>query len=797
MDRRPVLPTIIPGPHERPLTQAAPPVYAPLSAPPEDGVPWGRYFAAVKRYRWLVAAVFILGTAGGFGVTRLVAPEYETQASIWIQSETPQARGAGPIRASELMNSTAWPQLLQSYSVLDRVVQRVRLYLVPAEPAERVYFASFELGEKFRVGHYQLKIDGATYTLSTDEGDVLEEGAVGDSIGRRVGFRWAPTSAELGKARVLNFRIMHPRAAAVSLHGRMRPTLPANSSLMRVVLAGDDPDLLAETLNAIVVEYVAVAADLKTRNLVEFTRALQEQVDYAERELNAAEMAVENFRINTITLPAEGGPIAAGTERTLNPVFANFFEEKIALENVKRDRAALERALADIQRGGSLNPLWSIPSVQSYGRDLTTALNDYMAKETILRTLRQTFTDAHQPVMDQQRVVDELRTGTILPLGVALASELRTRETDLEARIAGASRELQAIPSRAIEEMKLERNRQARENLFITLKNRFEEARLAQRSSLPDVTPLDPAVAPTTPVRSTAARILMMAVMGSLGAALLIAILLDRMDRRFRYPDQATGELRLPILGAVPTIPKNLDASSSTDEVVQVLESFRSVRLSVSHALEAYGPKMVTITSPGMGDGKSLVSANLAMAFASAGYRTILIDGDTRRGALHDVFGLPRTPGLLDVLIGAVSLDTAIRPAGPEHLSFLPSGRRSRRGPELLQSAALGRVLDVLRTRYDAVVVDSPPLSAGVDAFVLSAATGNVALVLRTGTTDRKLAKAKLDLIDRVPTQVIGAVLNDIRTEGMYRYYSYQEGYEPADEPTEIGAGAGRFPSRA
>ena len=796
MDRRPVLPTIIPGPQDRPLMQPTQPMFAAPAPPPEDGVPWGRYFAAVKRYRWLVIAVFVLGSAGGFAATRLVAPEYETQAAIWIQSETPQARGAGPIRASELMNSTAWPQLLQSYSVLDRVVKRVRLYVVPAAPSERVHFAGLQLGEKFRVGKYQLKVEGTTYTLSSAENDVIEQGTVGDSIGRGLGFLWAPTAAELGAPRLLKFSIIHPRAAAVSLHGRVRPTLPANSSLMRVVLSGDDPELLAETLNALVVEYVAVAADLKTRNLVEFTRALQEQVDYAERELNAAEMAVEAFRVNTITLPAEGGPVAAGTEVTRNPVFANFFEEKIALENVKRDRAALERAMAEVQAGGSLNPLWAIPSVQTFGRDFTTALNEHMAKETVLRTLQQTFTDAHQPVIDQQRVVDEHRTQRIVPLGVTLAGELRTREADLEARIAGASRELQAIPTRAIEEMKLERNRQARENLFITLKNRFEEARLAQRSSLPDVTPLDPAVAPNAPVRSTAERILLMAVVGSLGAALLLAILLDRLDRRFRYPEQATTELRLPILGAVPKIPKNLDASSSADEVVQVLESFRSVRLAMSHALDGFGPKMVTITSPGMGDGKSLVSANLAMAFASAGYRTILIDGDTRRGALHDVFGLPRTPGLLDVLSGAATLGTAVRPAGPEHLSFLPSGRRSKRGPELLQSAMLARILEALRAQYDAVIIDSPPLSAGVDAFVLAAATGSVALVLRTGTTDRKLAKAKLDLIDRIPTNVIGAVLNDVRTEGMYRYYSYLEGYEPADEPIEVGAGSGQFPVR-
>jgi tyrosine-protein kinase Etk/Wzc len=567
---------------------------------------------------------------------------------------------------------------------------------------------------------------------------------------------------------------------------------------MRVVLTGDDPELLAETLNGLVAEYVVVAADLKTRNLVEFTRALEEQVEYASRELNAAEMAVENFRVNTITLPTDGVPVAAGPQMTRNPVFASFFNEKIELENVRRDRAALERTIAAVQNGGGLNTLWSIPAVQTLGRDLTASLNDYTAKEAVLRSLRQTYTDAHQPIIDQQRVLDDLRMNTIVPLATALAGQLRVREGDLEGRIATASRELQEIPTRAIEELKLERNREARENLFITLKNRFEEARLAQRSSLPDVTPLDPAVAPSNPVRTTAARILMMAVLGSLGLAIVVAILLDRLDRRFRYPEQATTELGLPILGAVPTIPKNLDLNKSTDDVVQVVEAFRSIRLAMSHALDPFGPKVVTVTSPGMGDGKSLVSANLAMAFASAGLRTVLIDGDTRRGALHTVFGFSRTPGLLDVLSGDVALDVALRAAGPENLMLLPSGTRSRRGPELLQSPTLRRALDILRKRFDVVIVDSPPLSAGVDAFVLAAATGNVALVLRTGATDRKLAKAKLELVDRLPTNVVGAVLNDIRTEGVYKYYSYIDGYESFDEPVAaVAAGddAPRIPT--
>jgi Mrp family chromosome partitioning ATPase len=82
-----------------------------------------------------------------------------------------------------------------------------------------------------------------------------------------------------------------------------------------------------------------------------------------------------------------------------------------------------------------------------------------------------------------------------------------------------------------------------------------------------------------------------------------------------------------------------------------------------------------------------------------------------------------------------------------------------------------------MKTRYDVIIIDSPPLGAGVDAFVLGAATGNLLMVLRTAQTDRKMAQAKLELVKRLPIRLLGTVLTDIRAEGAYKYYSYLYGY--------------------
>jgi capsular exopolysaccharide synthesis family protein len=275
-----------------------------------------------------------------------------------------------------------------------------------------------------------------------------------------------------------------------------------------------------------------------------------------------------------------------------------------------------------------------------------------------------------------------------------------------------------------------------------------------------------------------------MAFMASIGLAVGLAILLDQLDKRFRYPDQVTRELGLSILGAIPAIRRVKPGERDAEEASQVIEAFRTVRMNLAHSYGAAGPVLLTITSPGAGDGKSLVSSNLALSFAEAGYKTLLIDGDIRRGELHRMFNVDRRPGLLDLLVGQSQLDQVLRPTTHRNLTMIPCGTRHQHGPELLGSNAMRSLIATLKSRYNVVIVDSPPLGAGIDPFVLATATGHMMLVLRSGETDRQMAEAKLKLLDRLPVRILGAVLNDIQTSGVYKYYSYIYGYTSDEEPT-------------
>jgi tyrosine-protein kinase Etk/Wzc len=181
------------------------------------------------------------------------------------------------------------------------------------------------------------------------------------------------------------------------------------------------------------------------------------------------------------------------------------------------------------------------------------------------------------------------------------------------------------------------------------------------------------------------------------------------------------------------------------------------------------------------------------LSFAEAGYRTLLIDGDIRRGELHRMFGLDRRPGLVDYLMGTDQLAEVLRPSAHKGLSVIACGSRRHQGPELLGSQAMTRLMAEIKAHFNVIIVDSPPLGAGIDPFVLGTATGHMMVVLRSGETDRQMAEAKLRLIDRLPIRVLGAVMNDVRADGAYRYYSYVYGYAAEEEApiAQISARAG------
>ena len=764
----------------RPL---GPPV---MSTEPLLRISWSRYFAALRRYKWLIVAILVVGTALGFGVTRMLAPVYEVHSTLWISTETRAEERATPIRAGEAPRETSWPELLTSFAILEGVVRQMSLNVTPAEPADTTLFAGFDTDERFRPGAYELSVEesGWQYKLATADGKQVQAGILGDSIGRALGFKWLPPPSALRPGQTVEFALVTPREAAIELRKSLKVGFSRESNLLSLTLKGDDPQRITRVMTGILDGFIATAAELKRRTVAEVGKTLKEQMVRAEKDLLDAEVALERYRVNTIMLPSESTPATGKEEHSRNPVVDGFFATQVEYDNTRRDRQAVESTLAAVQ-AGTLDPgaLWSVPAVETGAPPtLQAALDELSAKQTELRAAQRTYTDNHPAVRELKGEVQELSATTIPNLVAGVLAELRRRESVLGAQLHRTAQQLRDMPTRTMEENRLRRNVEARELLYTTLKQKYEEATLAEASAMPDVSILDSPVAPERPSSNRAPFIIMLAFVISAVVAVAVAVLLDHIDARFRYPEQAINEMGLEVLGAVPALKQTTPAARDPGEAAQLVEALRSIRLNLMHAFNGSGPVMFTVSSPAPGDGKSLVSSHLAMSFAEAGTRTILIDGDLRRGQVHSKFGVQRQPGMLDYLDEDAELDQVLRDSGYENLTVMPRGRANHRAPELLISPRMSELIADLQQRYEAIIFDSPPLGAGIDPFVLGTATGSLLLVLRSGETDRKMAEVKLKVLERLPVRLLGTVLNDFRDESAYTYYTYSESELPKSE---------------
>lgn len=781
---------------------------APPAPPAAAGNPLGalvgRSLAAVRRYKWLCVAVVGLGTAAGVAATSFFRPEYHVQGSVWLSgSESPlEERNTGPIRPAEAFRGAAWVELLRSFRIADSVVARQALYVTPESERDSLVFRNFNLGPRLRPGDYELAVDEKrSWVLKDGNGErELERGVAGDSIGRRMGFRWAPTAGSLVPGHTVSFNVTTPREASLVLMKRFWAGLGPDGAFLQLSLTGPHAERTAATLNLWMEEFVRVATDFRKAELGQFARDLATQLDSAELSLKQKELAFSSYRAQTITQPGEK-PSGRGAVDLIggNPFIDDFTRQKIDLEQREAELAQLQQVIARVRSGQqSADALLFVPSIANgpQGAQLRSAIDLLSAKKAALRQLELQFTDEYKLVQETQRDIATLEQNRVPALANGFAEQLRRTIGQLRQQVATRSRAIQAIPERTTNEGRLQRDVEVATDLYRNIRTRFDQAQLAEKSVTPGVRIMDEAIAPTRPTTNTKPQIIIGSLVASIALGLLLALLLDRLDRRFRYPEQVTNDLGLDILGAVPLLRNSRAQDISPEEASQMVEAFRSVRLALRHTFASDGPVVVAVTSPGMGDGKSFVSSNLAMSFAEAGHRTLLIDGDIRRGEQHATFNVDQQPGLMEYLAGEAGLDEVVVPTEYDRLSIIPCGTRRRRGPELLASANMASLVDLLRTRYDAILIDSAPLGAGTDAYALGVAAGSVALVFREGKTDRRMAQAKLSVLDRLPVHMLGAVLNCVPASGAaYEFYSYLDGYAAEDDPKLAEAQRARLTS--
>jgi succinoglycan biosynthesis transport protein ExoP len=742
------------------------------------GTDWRRLRSAVVRHRWMIALGTVASVAAGYAVTKVLRPQYAVQAMIWIDQDARRGGDAMPVAANQSFDASAWADLARSAQVLDTVVRAKGLNIWFALRTDRAVARSLRLGPGYTPGKYKLSVKGGRWTLYGRRTEVAS-GAMGDSIGTRLGFRWVLPAGTPDMD--VSFDVVTDRDAAVELGEALFVKIGPEGNFLRLGLNGDDPAHIADVLNAIAERYVVVAAALRQQKLKEVTSVLGARAAEAAQALRRAEDAFEAHRVNAITLPSDAlsSPSARAGDPAAGGSTAQYFANQRERESVSRARVALER----VARTGSDADLERLDGLAVVDRDpdLAAAMKELSTKRAELRTLSYRYSDEYPPVARLKEEIDALRKTSIPALAGRLAQTLSERQGQLETDVQKEATQLREMPGRAVEESRLRRNVELAQQLFTSLQTRYDGARVSDESSLNTVRILDQAVAPETPNKNARNRVLLIAFLAGFSLSLAGAVAHDRVDPSVRYPKQVTAEMGLTVLGALPHVPHRRHRDAALD--APMVEALRGVRLNLVYAIGSSGPLTITISSPGSSDGKSFLASNLARTFAENGQRTILIDGDLRRGVLHRRLSHQRRPGFADFLLGHEELGRIIHRTTFDGLDLIPSGTRAVDAPELLGRAATAHLLSTLRSKYDVVICDSPPLSAGIDAFVLGAATGNLVVVLRAGVSVREMITSKLDVLDRMPVRLLGAVLNDVRDRTVYNSYSYYlPGYEATDE---------------
>jgi polysaccharide biosynthesis transport protein len=726
--------TNVPARVRRPLPEVYPQGSAPSGRVFEaGGLPLGKYLR-VLRERWvLVATVFLVVTAGVSVGTLLKEPTYRATGTIEIRKQ-----------AAEVVPMDA---LFQFERISDQYLQTEYGTLRSRALLQRMF----------------------------------EDPKLASRLLQETG-RSSASSAELS---------VMPKRLAERAQKRVIVDPVAGSRIVRVSFESPDPRLSADIVNRLIEHYIAMRRESAAAALVK----LDEQADSVRSDLLESEHELQRFiRENDL-----GSVVIAGSDGEIVPQ-----------ERLRILQQELTQAETDGYRAAALSTAAAAQPTVAAESDLLRTLRVRIAElEGEYARLRPTFTDSF-PRMRQLRSelaqLDSLVAAEQRRVGVAMATQhqtaLRRREL-LQAAVAQQQQVMEALSIKVAEYQRRQRDAEALTQLYAALQQKRKEAALSAALATMDVAVLDAAVPPGSPVRPLPKRDIPLGAMTGLLLGIGLAFLRQYTDTTLKTPQEAGELVRAPLLAMIPAVPihrqqpgnpsrhgergssswHRIDGGGTQD--LQLAEAFRGLRTSVLYDAGGSVPRTLLVTSSVPGEGKTTVSANLAISMAMLDKRVLLVDADMRRPSLHRLFGVSRKPGLAEELSGACPWEYAICHGVSPGVDLLPAGDETGNPSDYLSGEAFGRWLTQVSVQYDFVILDAPALFINVpDARIISHAVDGVLLVVRSGSTAREVVER---LVAQTPN-LAGVVLNQLDLKALPGYYS-EYGEQAQRARTTNGAG--------
>lgn len=318
-----------------------------------------------------------------------------------------------------------------------------------------------------------------------------------------------------------------------------------------------------------------------------------------------------------------------------------------------------------------------------------------------------------------------------------------------------------------------------------------------QRGATNTIRVIEGAGLPQMPVNSNSMLTVLTAAAVGFVLAMSAAYLLEYLDDTIKLPAEAARLTGLPTLTGIAEIKGEDRLITMRQSRSPVAEAFRVLRTGIQFSAVDQPRRALLVTSSTPLDGKSTISANLAVVLAQAGNRVLLVDADLRRSTQHELFDLPNKRGLTDLLLeldlnngqdeARFMVEDIAQMTRVEGLFLLTSGRVPPNPSELLGSVKLHHLINLLRQQFDYLVFDSPPVLSVTDSVVLSTQVDGVILVLRANKSRRAYTRQMVQTLRDVKANLIGVVLNDLKTRhaGYGSFYYYKDPYTYGDEPQE------------
>ena len=564
-----------------------------------------------------------------------------------------------------------------------------------------------------------------------------------------------------------------------------------NSYLITITAENRDPDGAALIANRFVEQFMRYLIENvggKNEFAVDYLHTRAEEL---RKESDIAETKLQDYkRKNNLVSLSASVDIVADRLRTINT----------ALTAIRLERIKLEDLIGQIEKmkkeGGNL---LEVSYISSYGTiaTLKAQLADLNKQQSILS---ERYLERHPKMIDVANTIEVITQQINRNIEQSI-SDLRTQfvnvsqsEQSYEHEYREAEKAQLSLGDLSVVFKSLENQASVAKTNYIQILDRLNQTTTSKNLENVPIKPLDHATPPGAPYTPNLTNISKTCAFLFVAVFCLIAIGLSFLDDRVKSAWDIESFIGVNLLGIIPELGHVPDAERHTmvnnDKTSLGAESFLSVYSSVKIQSKLDFPKAILVTSTIPGEGKTMISSNLAASFSRHGKKVLLIDCDMRRPMLHRHFKLPNDQGLIAWFEAGAKIpeDPLTDPAlsivkSEENLYLLRSGGRSKSPTELLENPIFGQFIESLKKHFDLIVIDSPPMGAVTDALLISERTDEIIYVCRFNRAYRKHIRLYIKSLKDSKNELLGVVLNGLSPRRIeyysnYRYYrSYKKYY--------------------